>query len=210
MNKIQQWLKSDRDYTTGLNLLRKECDNKTLLAVLSSGETRYNKKRLLRELNAYRSKPEEAPVFTAAPRKEIKEVGIGRPAIEAFPPALHPAFKRQDKLYALVNHLHPQLDTLYKYNQGECKNAVNALVDAWAEIDAIYRILDYYTKHGTILNNKYMPAPEAEPMSFAQVVKRVRNLRTYISKYKNNVKRQLEVKAWRKELAELELKIENG
>lgn len=217
MHEIINWLSNPQDYDTGLALLKKAGASAVLLQVLSAGDTFYNRQRLVKELTFKAPRPvtpqAAQPGGTATKRtKKAKDTpkNYGRKHKNYYPAALHYAFSKQDELYREVNHLHPQLEVLHELDQGKCTLACKAIVYAWREINAIYRLLDYWDENKVILPNKYQKKELPVLTDGAEIMKRIQALRVYISRNKNSVTRSADVDAWKNELAGLKLRLAGG
>lgn len=217
MHDITQWLNGPRDYNEGLALLKSYGASAILLDVLGAGDTFYNRTRLVKELTSKAPQPvaTQATQPVGTPVKKLEKSKrtpktYGRKHISYYPAELHQAFKRQDELYKEVNYLHPQLEVLHQLDQGKCAKAAKAIVKAWREINAIYRLLDYWDENKVILPNKYQKQDLPVLTDGAAIMKRIQALRVYISRNKNNVARSGEVVAWKNELEELKLRLAGG
>lgn len=216
MHDITEWLNGPRDYNKGLALLQKHGASAVLLSVLGAGDTFYNRIRLVKELTKLAPRPVVTQATQPAgtkvkPPQKAKDTpkSYGRKAKSYYPVALHQAFERQDELYRQVNHLHPQLEVLHELDQGKCTTACKAIVKAWQEINAIYRLLDYWDENKVILPHKYQKQEVPVLTDRAAIMKRIQALRVYISRNKNNVARDADVVAWKNEMEELKLRIES-
>lgn len=204
---IQRWLESDRDYATGLQLLKQNGGRNSLLTILAK-ETTYNRNRLARELLKIANRVPVAAPKAPKPQSAKKSSAV-KPTISAvdWPKELHPAVERLQKLYQLVNHNHPLLDHFYNISRKKAFDIKNLIVDCWQEIEEIWRILNYYRDHKVILPNKYNPDERHLPYDRARLMKRRFNLRTYISRDTKNPAKADKVKEWRKELQAIEKKL---
>jgi len=208
--QVQDWLSSgDKDYNSGLELLKQHQASTVLLGILSSGATVYNQIRLEKELRKVAASEQAAP---KPPKRQAKPATpvvrlSGKLSKIHYPSELHPAVDRQEKLYAFVNHYHPLLDSTYHADKGQCFAIATGLLDAWHEIEEIWRILNYYQHNQVVLPNKYNPEDIRPPLDRAALMKRRANLRTYISKHRANKKRAIDVEEWRAELSEIEKKL---
>ncbi|MDX5429145.1 MAG: hypothetical protein LPK79_13680 [Bacteroidota bacterium] len=197
---------SDPEYFQALDSLKATQPCHPLLRVFLMGPTTYNKGRILQELGKIDADPPSKSTSTPAHTPSGKKP-MGRKPREFYHRDLHPAFDRQLELYNLVNHIHPQLELIWKYNHGECKDSVKTLIQAWDEIDAIYRLLDYWEENRVVLPNKYQPFFSPEITDRAQLIHRRNNLRSYISKNKKKPSKAEKVKQWREELQSIETRL---
>ncbi|MDX5447259.1 MAG: hypothetical protein LPK47_02680 [Bacteroidota bacterium] len=190
---------SDSEYYQALDSLKATQPGHPLLRVFMMGPTTYNKGRILQELEKIHPTPSSKPLSASTSTPSEKKP-MGRKPRDFYHRDLHPAYDRQLELYNLVNHLHPQLELIWKYNHGECRDSVKTLIQAWDEIDAIYRLLDYWEENKVVLPNKYQPSFSPEITDRAQLIHRRNNLRSYISKNKKKPSKAEKVKKWREEL----------
>lgn len=207
--EIKEWISSSNgDYHVGLELLKQHKASKVVLSILSKGETVYNRIRLTKELKklAVKSTPPKQPKRKATPSAPVVWLS-GKLSKIHYPSALHPAVDRIEKLYAFVNHYHPLLDSTYHADKGQCFAIATGILDAWHEIEEIWRLLNYYQENQVVLPNKYNPEDIRPPLDRAALMKRRSNLRTYISKHRYNKKRAIDVQEWRAELSEIEKKL---
>lgn len=215
MNAIA-WLESDRDYDAGLAIFAKLQPSNPVLSILNKGANAYNTFRLTKELTAASQKtPPLAPTAEPTAAKKHATAQLLNPtpqnyrkSRDQYPEELHAAYDRQNELYNVVNHIHPRLDTLYNTNIKECFSATKKLLAAWAEIDSIYVLLDYFSEHGVILNHKYESNPDDTWVSREELLKERNNLRTYISRSKNLPSKKDKVDAWQKRIKEIDLLLE--
>jgi len=142
--EVREWLQSTKDYKIGLEILKEAEVSRLIWSLLVKGKSFYNCQRLEKEISAL-LEPDipkntaNALCFNISPKKEKANTD--------YPEALFPAYQRQRKLYAQVNHLHPLLDASYNIH---CKNAFDvklALQNAWQEIEEIWRLLTYWPKN---------------------------------------------------------------
>jgi|GEM_PF-2535573 len=209
---IAQWLNSERDYGEGLELLKKAGVSNALYGILSKGPSFYNRTRLAKELsNSLTKKPSNSKKASSSlakslDRNAVKSIEPGSPANETKhePLALAPYYKILKEQYSIVNHFHPLLDATYNLDRKRSFEIKLALQDAWNEIEGLYRIIHYYQEHGQILPNKYLGGENNLDLDPKSLIKRRNNLRSYISRHKDNPRKAVKVEAWRAELVKLE------
>lgn len=197
---VFSFLENPKHYLSGLDLLRRHRPKAPIVTILSSGETFYNRKRLIQELQLVaeelqNQKPDKSPEFKG--RKRI--------AKDRLPVELHPAFERQDLLYNQVNHLHPQLDLLYNLDLSKCMQVRDALLDAWKEIEDIYRIFSYWEKNSQILPNKYNQSTTGDFDSFdtLDMIRRRKTLKQFIRRNRQNPEKSYQIKEAEQEIEQL-------
>lgn len=206
----------EKPFAVGLRLFKEHGGSKVLTAIFEKGgDTFYNRKRLLKELTTLEKAEESVPLpppqapapaepTPASTTPAASQAWRKKKSKEVYPEKLHPAYDRLEELYTLINHLHPQLDAMYMTNISECHKAVQKLVKAWDEIDDIYNLLQHWEDTGQVQQNKYLKEKVENRFDRDYYMRRLLNLRTYISRDKDNAKKADKVAAWKKEMVELE------
>ena len=200
------WLNSDREYQKGLEILKEAKASSIILKLLAKGKSFYNNRLLIKELEklAEKDKPKPLPKYQTekplAPKISI--------ASNDVPPEIVEIKKALQEQYAIVNHFHPLMDAYYNRDRKKSFEVKIAIQKAWEEIEELWRIVNYWKENKVLLPNKYSkdPAPQEE-LSKVDLLKRRNNIRTYISRHKDNPKKTLKIKEWNKELRDIELKI---
>lgn len=208
---IREWLITPNPpYETGLQLFKQYGGSSVVFGILQKGgPTFYNRGRLMKELVELKEKLKAEPspserIKTHTPIDTEKTTWRKAEDINAYPEVLHPAYTRMQELYALINHLHPQLDRLYLTHQGECFDSVQKILKAWKEIDEIYTLLHYYDDHKQVLPNRYTKTEKDLPYDRDAIKQRQLNLRTYISRSKGKPSKYEKVREWEAELKKLD------
>jgi len=199
--EAQEWLQSTKDYKIGLKIIKEAEVSRLIWRLLAKGTSFYNCQRLEKEISAL-LKPDilkntaNAVCLNGAQKKEKADTD--------YPEALFPAYQRQRKLYAQVNHLHPLLDATYNLDRKKAFDIKLALQNVWQEIEEIWRLLKYWHENQVVLPNKYQDQGLEPLLDKAQMLKRRNNLRTYLSKHQGNPKKAIACQDWQKELNELD------
>lgn len=210
--KVEEWLSSSRDYQKGIDILERAEINSAVLRMLKKGESFYNRKRMAEEIEQisnYSSKPipsQPAQRQESKP-KESKLIDQWDSEIPStrIPESLAKVVQALRDNYGVVNHYHPLLDATYNLNRKKAFGIKIALQDAWSEIELCWRIINYFKAHGEVLPSKYTKASMAlESLDPTDLVKRRNNLRTYISKHRDNPQKAVKVGEWEKELQRIE------
>lgn len=208
---ITDYLNGKGDHNSGLELLAKHDPKNPLYFVLRTN-TPYNQSRLktiLADINSNfnnaRTKQDNSQNNNSFSAK-AQNTRLNRP----FPIKLQPAVNRIKELYAQVNYLHPLLDTIYNQDRKRCFDSVIALLHAWTEIDGIWRLIDYFDKHNVVLPNKYAPQDSHLPIDRAELMRLRSNLRSNISKHKNNPKKQTKIASWKSELNQINTRLKHA
>jgi hypothetical protein len=196
------WLNSEKDYDTGIKVLEEAKSSSFLINLLKKGKSFYNCRLLEKEIKAVSEKGKPKP---KAPNPKVVQTNLSNSQI---PPQLATIKADLEKQYAIVNHLHPLMDAYYNTDRKKSFDTKVAIQKAWKEIEEIWRIINYYKANGVLLPSKY--SKDAAPMDEkdkVELVKRRNNVRTYISKHRNNPKKIRQLADWKKELEDIELKI---
>lgn len=206
---LQHWLNArDPSHSEGLKLLESYGGRAVLVRILRS-ETRYNRKRLRRELTELAQRQPQAAESGRRPKefsdlhKPLKPESYAIGNTERFPERLQPALERLREMYKIINHLHPLLDHLWMSDRKECHQSVQALIKAWDELEEIYRLLNYYDQKGEILPSRYTGKMNYISADRSELLKRRNNLRTYISRYKSKPSQAEKLKGYEEELHQI-------
>lgn len=213
MTVIEAWINGDRNYDAGVMLYVLHGRNHNLKRVFQRGPDAYNIEKLASEL-------EEIKHCGGQLKMEGVPVVEYRPDQEAFPPSApdrsHLIVKEKPQKY---NDLHKMWLDAYKKASYLQQNKLgmdlhkNVRAAAAKEIIEIFEHvitpcwdkLDYYNEHGTfpedINDAKVYETP-------AEMLKRRNNLRTYITKFKDDPKKAIKIDAWKKEMDELNTKLD--
>lgn len=208
---IKQWLSSGQNYAQGVDLYKEHYGDDYTFRMLQRGENSFSREKLLDKLRSAVQPRSANPVdkpFRAKPNKQQTIAITTRKAKDHYPEDLHAAYQRQEELYALVNHLHPQLEALYKNSRKKCTDVAITIKKAWAEIKSIYRLLDYWSKHQVVLPNTYNGSDGYEITDPVEMKTRIYTLRTYISKSRNRPEKHADIIKWTKEMESLQVKLD--
>tara|TARA_R110002096_G_scaffold129211_7_gene277922 strand:+ start:3837 stop:4466 length:630 start_codon:yes stop_codon:yes gene_type:complete len=202
--KAIDWLNSEKDYDTGIKVLEEAKSSSFILNLLKKGKSFYNCRLLEKEIKAI-SEKHKPKAKVKAPAPKVVQTDL---TTSEIPPQLATIKTELQKQYAIVNHLHPLMDAYYNTDRKKSFETKIAIQKAWKEIEELWRIINYYKANGVLLPSKY--SKDAAPMeekTKVELVKRRNNVRTYISKHRNNPKKIRQVADWEKELEDIELKI---
>lgn len=202
MDDIKNWLDSSRDYDSGVTLYDKYGNSAVLKGVFAMGPTPYNRKKLEDSLqlivdswsvnDALRQAQGDFRPFGKLNVKDVDSVEQG------FKDRMRPLFQEG-------SYLHKRLSD--DITMEERRVAAFRILEIFEEeLPRIYSERDYYREHGKVRdldaeNRALRQAKggyETDPM---KMMKRMNNLRTYISKYKDKGSRAEDVANWRDELA---------
>jgi len=209
MNVFGQWKFDGCNYDDGVLLYEKYGSNqvyKKLFKIRNS----FSEQLLYDELKKIPDIPDK-PVH---PKKEKKSSGFAKhsksvhPAINpaTLPPELQIKNIRKGQLFKEAAFCFDRLDLLG--TDEERFESAKIILSNYDEINNIWEEIDYFLKHGRTMEedferrNKIRPRPVLS--SDADMLRRLHNLRSNISKNRNNPQKKLKVDAWMKERDELE------
>lgn len=152
--ELTAWLSSDREYWSGVKLLKKHSSNAFLIRMLSSGEDTYNAEKLI-ELIADLAEDEKA-------------------AAKALPEDVAAMSGRAGQAMDERAALKAQLRVLP--GPDERKKAAFEILRLNQELNELFRQLDFYERFG------HLPKPDALPDDPVELLKKRGNIRTYISR----------------------------
>lgn len=203
-DQVNQWLKDGADYFKGLQLFEQHSKNTALLSLFETGPGVFTSRKLREELVKLSdsSKPAEKK-YTAPVNESFKKFATHvKPDIDisSLPDELKQHNIRKGELYRKAAYLHSQLAIIP--SDEERYKAAKTIIDSFNEINQIWAWLDYWHEHKK-LHPDLVPA-EARKVFGMSEMKRMQNLRSYISRDANNEKKADKVAKWKVELLELE------
>lgn len=207
-NQFALWL-SNPEYNTGVELYSVNGKNKTLLALFKAGKNAYTTVKLREEITelskAFASRHKEVPdapevkKFSKTLREPFNRVGA--------PAVLLELEIKKAKLFKEMAVYHSQL---MHVNAEQRLLFAARILDNEAQINNIWSYLDYYTDKKTlhpdlVSTNDYFAA-----LSPLALIKERNNIRSRISKHKDNEKRTSDVLQWRTQLEQIEIKLNSN
>jgi len=216
MLEIDLWLNSSRDYDAGVALFTKHGKGTYLKAMLAAGPTYYNKIKLTEELIkiSKAGTQEQAPKPVAEPKKAHPK-SLFRPDMDTLPTEVQQVYKEATHLFKENARVHSGLMehvrlALSKPTESEANDylasvgagvTVNEILDRDDELSELYKKINHYEQHGSL--------PEIKPLELLgltplEMVREIRNKRSFVSKQRNNNKRAAEVEAAIKRIQLLE------
>lgn len=179
--EIKSWLNSDRDYSTGLNIL-KRYSNSPMLVLLSKGEDAFNKKKLTQLI--YTSLEEFEKHLPVGPEVTHKNDLYPKQDNKATTKIISLTAERK-ALYIEVNHLKSK--TIYTPEGDGLKDLAFEIVKKWQRIDEIWSIIDNYNETGELPQDAREVLVEKynDPIKLKQ---QQSNLRSNISKIAKKIK----------------------
>jgi hypothetical protein len=194
---ISNWLRSEQNYSEGCVLFEQYGTNEPLKRLLKTGESPFTRIKLLEELSMLASKPSTASAgVPAQPEKPI-------------PDTVKQLNEDRVNLFKQTARLHAQLPLLAT-NEERLQYALT--------IKQNFRLINqYWAQLRQFEQTGQLPTPPApaEPIPLLptdplQMHERLRNVRTYICKHRNNPKRADHVAGWITERDELERRLNNA
>lgn len=188
-----EWLQSERNYQSGLELYLAHGTNGFLKKILSTGESTYNLEKLTSEIEA----------LAADPKPKSNAPQAASPSFSGkYPPEVQALVDRRVQLFKESSHLHGKLQPAK--DQEERHQLATTILDNFDCIDALWDQITYFDEHGVLppdFNSIPTSGYETDP---ARMRTRLTTVRTYISRDKDNPKKAEKVTAWRQELAHYE------
>lgn len=183
--EIQNWFQSSRNKEAGAALLIRYSTSEFKKDCVASGN--YTSEWLAREL-ATLSKP------VAEPALKHSELALTADDFENAPDEIRDLEKKWKGMYKEASFLHSRLAIV---PEGR-KDAAFRILELFKQIEPIWQMLNQYKASG-----KLPEVVQPKKTSIADSMKRVNNLKTYISKYKNTEARKDDVEKWMQEMQKL-------
>lgn len=212
MTTIEKWLTGSRDYNEGVVLYMQYGNNLNLKRVFSHGPNDYNIEKLAYELENIKHLGE--PVV-----KKREVIDSGPPKHYAPPPPpdrsqyivtekpqkYHELHKEWRMFYKQASHLHQTMLGMDQHKNDRGKAAERIIEIFEKEISPRWEQLDYFEANGSFNEE---PVKEAvQYTTIPDMIKRRNNLRIYITKYQDKAGKQTQLELWRKEMEELNNRI---
>lgn len=194
-DQIRKWIEEDQDFYLGVNLYAKCKFNKRLLSrFMEKGPDDYNMGKLRHELKKFlpfkassiiRTTPKafNPPVRSQHHTQHhliVEEINA--------PPAINAIIAERNKLYRERDHLHAQLTYISKSERYKFAKRIMELTD---KIDTCWLKLDKYRNKGSAPVH-VEPIP---PEDIAKKMRRIQNLRTYITRYQKKLQAPPDMKS---------------
>lgn len=170
---IKEWF-NHKDYQSGVELYVQYGTNSAIKTLLKIGPSSYNIKKLESELKALLEADDLQFIVSEAPPSS---------------PSNDPLFnikKTRKENYARVNYLHAQLTLV---DEEKRKEYAFEILDLWDEIDTGWKMEDEYNSTGKAPNEKPIINIPNTPI---ELMKRLNNCKTNISKSKAKLKKAIE------------------
>lgn len=212
VSSLQQWTNSERDYASGVALLKHFSTNRALVMVLERKETRYNRELLTKEIIRLCSKPEF--VQEKDKSEKIKKQIISDDEYLRADDIIKDIIAKSKNLYKHCAVIHHKLvmitDEAMKTAQSEKRQAedlftrvnellsvkntgdlCNELLDKEDELNELFFQIDYWKKFGKLPGDS--AKAKLEDADKFTIQKKLNNVRSAISKAKKNEKRKGEI-----------------
>jgi len=206
-NEIPGFLRSPKDYSFGLSLLKTVSSNKTLLSILEKGESVVNRKLLLIELNKYVTIPQNHVKKTTAteilPKRQTayrnvradivrnseevrteKRVPVRTESPDSSSSPYHADLlnrihNQRKQLYATRGHLHGRL---HEASTDQARYSIaSELMSVQREIDKLNEDLDK-AKSGVEI-------PKTVSLMTGEEVAAIERCKSYVRRYRNKLKK---------------------
>ena len=176
---VNEWLNSNRDYQTGINLYQKHFGNTSLLTLFKAGQNSMSRRKLSEALESFtpvQSDEFELPV----PRKYKPDFAMPEP-VKLLDELRLESFKKMSALHQTCCN-----------TDGNGPKAVAKRFEMLKQIKELHRVnsecwkkLDYYQEHGRLPvdENEFIP----ELLTIRQLVNLEKAIPTYISKLKSQL-----------------------
>ncbi|MDJ1500464.1 hypothetical protein [Xanthocytophaga agilis] len=224
IHPIEAWLRDPKDYWAGLKLYDTYSERPRyprLRHTLGFGPDDYNWLSIKEELtwllqnvivHSFEAEKVVAEVEPATDQQPAGETDSlpKQPTTEEIDEHLYfnrlpdegkELVKEWKGLYAQSASLHATL--IHLPSDEERKKAAKMILENFDQIHVNWDKLDYYQKHGHF-PAKPVVEPTPDQQDPAALMRRLNNLRSQVSKQKDNANRQTEVIAWRKEIETIE------
>lgn len=149
----QEWLSSDRDFNTGVEIYNQLGTNSNIKRLFRRGKSPYTFNKLVYELECLAGQHKPSPTIEPSPNannapdwlNNIIENKYPAPDLSKLPQNLIREHTRKGKLYQEASWMHAQLSSV---NDDQRLQYARKIVENFEQIDAIHAAIDYYTKHG--------------------------------------------------------------
>jgi hypothetical protein len=182
-HEISFWLNSQQDYTSGLLLYDRYCQNQNLGRILRiGGATGKNRLTLVYELGKIiQYPPEPTPISAIA---EVPELSKENEALQEVT-RIGDIRSEQKMLYKMLDNLHAVLE--FRPVQ-ERKRIAFQILDLDDQLKEINERIAHYENHGVILE---IPATDDKKriseLNDVELIQWQNNFRTYVARYKRLV-----------------------
>lgn len=187
-HEIFTWLNSEQDYPSGLFLYNRYCKNPKLGRILSvGGATVKNRLTLSYELGKIVKNIAVSDKTPALVKPQIKQ-DISKTTQQAPQEAtsIEKLRSEQKMIYKMLDNLHAILP--FREIQ-ERMNIAFQILELDDRLKEITIRIEHFDKHGVIPPDPVKDAPKTiSDMKMAELIKRQMTLRTYITRYKLNLK----------------------
>lgn len=206
-SEILFWLKSERNYSTGVNLLEANGGNAAVVALCRSGENSFTRTKLITELQRLADgmeAREAEPVFMKSKEpgrfihdpgdyKQLSESKHAYIDVNQLPESLKRDWIKKADLTREQGALHNSL--FFLKDKDDLLAAGLRILDIEDERSAIWKRIDYYQKHGKL--------PDEKGTTLLDLISQRDALGVKISKHGKKPEYAARVEEWKKQKEEL-------
>lgn len=199
MESISTWLNGPRNYEQGVKIYNEFGTSDAMKAVFGFGNTSFNRTKLAELLEELLPAPEPAKPAIAVthPLHIIPDTISLTSGKRSEETQLSEQWK---PLYKDAAFMHGQLSMAT--TDDDRKQLAFSILDNFEKMEGIWDQEEYLKQHGHLPPSG--TTPEISSLDSLGKYKRLKNLRTYVTKHKNNPKRAADVVAWETEVRQLE------
>lgn len=199
----------EKDYAAQVRLYERHGNNAALKILFKSVQNDWAKQKVASELRSLLPLlPDES---TAQVIERVRKVAV-KPRRSSddldAPKEVRALVVRRKMLYARMNYC---FGVLHASKEKEVRfNAAKELLNAQDEIIEIWTKTDFYDLNGSLPKETVALNFDLESLNEVQLQKRRNNLRTYLSKFKNDERRAADMVAWQEEVKQIEKLLEDA
>jgi hypothetical protein len=199
----------ENDYDAMVRLYERHGTNKALKLLFAGTKNDWTRKQVVGELNKLLPLlPDESQAQVIERVRKIAVKPRRKSDDPDAPKEVRALVVRRKMLYARMNYcfgvLHSSEDKEVRFK------AAKELLDGQDEIIDIWTKTDFYDLHGSLPKETQVLSFELDSLNEVQLQKRRNNLRTYLSKYKNDARRAADLAAWQQEVEQIEKMLEDA
>lgn len=175
IQELDQWLKGNKNYLAGVALYEKYGDNTTLKGLFRSAHNTWLEGKLISSIQELREKA--VAIAPIREPKQVKKEPVRVPEYESDN-ILGVLNKKKGNLFKEAASLHAHL---HHMTPGELKKAAPKILSNFKEINRIWQVIDNYETTGTV------PAALTGKLTLKELMMKMKNLPTYITKLKQRI-----------------------
>ena len=211
-HQIEQWLKSARNYTEGINLVKLIIGTGRPPVFISLPESSFTRTKLEAFLVGQTVNKEPEQIIAATPPDPPASNGRKYDTVDGseLPKTLKEKNEENKRLFAWIKHNHGRL---IDFAPEERERVAFKMLDAYDTIKKNYEEIDHYLLTGTLKNPDFQEDQDPEQemhKRYLQMIVNYANYPKYINKNKNNPAKAKEVAERQLELEYINEVIANG